>query len=94
MDPRLVDELRRWSAQPVGFAEIRRRLGSTAERLNLAQPSYTRVRELVLLEREQRDQAAVRRELWAAVAGDLAAGLVKRPFFRVLEHMEERDAGS
>jgi len=91
LDPRLLTELRRLCTRSVRNAEAWRRLGAAAERIGLSQPSYGWVRELAKVERQRIEAARARREFWADVAGDFAVGLVKRPGFRVLEHMERKD---
>ena len=74
----------------MSYAELWRRLGVIAERLRVAQPSYGWVRSLAQVERRR---ARAARQLWGDVAADVAAGLVKRPLFRVLEHMEDPPGG-
>jgi hypothetical protein len=87
----LLAEVRRLAAADASYAELWRRLRPIADRMGIARPSYGWVRRFAGLERRR---ARETRELWGDVAAGVASGLVKRPLFRVLEHMEERERGA
>lgn len=63
ISPRLLRALDRLDDPRLRFAEINRRLGAEAERLDLPRPSYQRVRELLHRLRRLRRQPSTGRVL-------------------------------
>jgi len=79
ISPRLLAELARIDEKAVPIAEVNRRLGAAAERLELPRPSYQRVRVLVHELRRVRREPRTRDVL-------IEVALRARPFEALLDH--------
>jgi len=86
LHPELETQIRLLARQGIRAAEVRRQLIGAAERLQVARPGYTAVRELVHAE-----QHGERYEAWEPTASPLdsiLAGRMPTPY--ELEQVEER----
>jgi hypothetical protein len=72
-DQRIVDAVAALDDRRVPIAEVCRRVGAAAERMDLFRPSYVHIRRLVHAHRIRQDEI---RELVVDVVGDLLAGKV------------------
>jgi hypothetical protein len=84
LSPRLLEAIARLDDERVPIAEVCRRVGTEADRLNLPRPSYQRVRELVHVVRQARRERR-RRPSTSAVLLDVAFRV--RPPAAILDHV-------